>query len=629
MPKLTRTQIVILACMLIAICILAAVICFLSVQMFWPFKSTETPGTTTVAPGDIWSQIQNSGKIVIGTSADYPPFEYYSQDFKLDGFDIAMMRQIAAELDLQVEFKDMAFDGLFSALQINQADAVIAAISVNPDREALVDFTMIYYVGDDGALAKSDSTITLTSADDLASYRLGVQSGSVYQSWVHTNLIQPGKMPEANLFAYPLIEQALEDLKQGRIDLVVMDLAPAQSFAASGEYKIAGQSLNQQKFAIAVKKGESALLTQLNNTLADMQDKGVISQLAQQYLNIAPPQPGQPTPTPLPTSTPAPTQPPQAPTSTPPSACVDGMAFIQDLSYPDFNMTAPPIIPPGTPFQKGWRLRNTGTCTWNNSYTLIYSGGNSPYSSMSGQPTPILGQVPPGATYDMYISLISPPVPGTYQGFWVLQNTVGQAFGQKIWVGITVPAPVFPTQTPSTDIFFDGQPRNINSGDRVLFTWQVQNAQAVYFYADGEVAQQSGSQNFIGQAEVYPTQTTTYNLMVVKPSNQSETRQITIFVTGGGNPPSIDAFTVEPNQVDLGVCVTIKWRVSGQVSTVDLTKDGTVLWDTAPLAGSINDCPNAPGTVNYSLQVKGPGGTSQSVQSVQVNPLVMAPVATP
>ena len=99
---------------------------------FWPITPTAD---------DSLARVQGAGKIVVGTSADYPPFEYYVSDFQVDGFDIALMNEIARRLGVQAEYRNFAFDGLVSALQINQIDTAIAAISVTSAREALVDFS--------------------------------------------------------------------------------------------------------------------------------------------------------------------------------------------------------------------------------------------------------------------------------------------------------------------------------------------------------------------------------------------------------------------------------------------------------------------------------------------------------
>jgi ABC-type amino acid transport substrate-binding protein len=118
-----------------------------------PPPSTSTP----VPPPDPWDRIQKDGAMIVGTSGDYAPFEFYNSRYRLDGFDIELMREIGKRLGVKVDFKDMAFDGLYNAMQLERIDAAIAAISVTPERQQYVDFTDIYYVGQDGVLAAKNS----------------------------------------------------------------------------------------------------------------------------------------------------------------------------------------------------------------------------------------------------------------------------------------------------------------------------------------------------------------------------------------------------------------------------------------------------------------------------------------
>jgi len=149
------------------------------------------PSSATVSSSPstdpVWGKIESSGKIVFGTSADYEPFEYYDANYEMVGFDIALAREIGARLGLQVEFKDFAFDGLLTAVQLGQIDAAIAAISVSTERKAVVDFTNVYFTGEDLVLAKQGSGIEpLISVVQLAQYRVGVERGSIYENWLQT-----------------------------------------------------------------------------------------------------------------------------------------------------------------------------------------------------------------------------------------------------------------------------------------------------------------------------------------------------------------------------------------------------------------------------------------------------------
>src|SRR3974377_1290631 len=90
------------------------------------------PPAPTRPPDTSPRKIQQAGKLVVGTSADYPPFESYNAQFQIDGFDIALINAVAQQLGVTVELHDFAFDGLGSAIQIGQIDTAISAISVTP-----------------------------------------------------------------------------------------------------------------------------------------------------------------------------------------------------------------------------------------------------------------------------------------------------------------------------------------------------------------------------------------------------------------------------------------------------------------------------------------------------------------
>lgn len=165
-------------------------------------------------------------------------------------------------------------------------------------------------------------------------------------------------------------------------------------------------------------------------------------------------QPAQVTlPPPVATDTPMPsTDTPLPPTDTPvgPSptvgtaGCTDKATFISDVTVPDDTN-----IPPGNSFVKTWRLQNSGTCTWNTGYALVFSSGN----NMSGPASvPFTGTIAPGSTVDLSVNLTAPSGSGTYKGNWLLRNDSGVLFGigasanVAFWVQIVVGAT--PTATP-------------------------------------------------------------------------------------------------------------------------------------------------------------------------------------
>ncbi len=600
----------------LALCMCCAIGIILVTNVFNQDDPTAVPSVavpTAGATGEVdgsWERVKAAGEMVVGTAADYPPFEYYVSEGEIDGFDIALMDEIGRRLGVAISYRDYAFDGLTGALQLGQIDAAIAAISVTSERQSQVDFSGVYLVGKDAILAREDSTIGVSSAQDLAQYRVGVERGTTYETWLQTDLVDSGLMPVSNLFSYQKAGDALRDLREGRIDLFVVDALPAEDAVEEGGVKIIASGLNIHYYAIAVPKGAQALRVEIDRVLNDMHADGTITNLAQMYLGLTE---LLPTPTPGATSTPA-----------PPPSCIDGLAFVEHVTRGGERQ-------PGETFSKVWRVKNTGTCTWDSSYRLVFVSGNVPGAQMGGQPTSVQGQVAPGQTYDMAVDLVAPLKPGVYEGWRQMENGNGGAFGERLRVAVKViagpTATPLPTQTPHPDIVFTVDRDQIKAGECVNFSWQVTNVKEVYFFAQGENWQDKGVPGEGTQVECPPA-TLAYFLRVVLTDNTVETRQITIYVEPAPDAPQITRFMVDPQgQIELGQCATVRWTVEGDVADVVLLANDVVLWLGAPTTGQYEDCPTAAGRITYSLKATGPGGTSQASETINVVDSV-APTAT-
>ena len=410
--------------------------------------------TPTATIDQVWNRVVASGKLVFGSSMDYAPYESYDQYFQPTGFDIALAREVGARLGLQVEFRDMAFESLLPAVQVGQVDAGIAAISVTQDRQQTIDFSNIYYNDKSSALARQGSGIKITSPNQLASYRIGVQRGTSYEQWVKTTLIDSGLMPATNLFSYQQPDHAVNDLKTGYVDVVLMGELPADDYVKAGGVEISGDSIAVQLFAIAIAKGNPSLQARLNEALNTIQADGTLSRLASQYLNVNT------------GSQPLPTPPPSASTPAPPQIPCDSMTYVADLTVPDGT-----YMNPGQNFTKTWRIKNTGSCTWNSSYKFVFVQGN----SMGGQPQSIQGTVAPNQNYDMSVSMQAPTTPGTYAGWWQMMNAQGTPFGTRVWVEIVVPAPQQPQPQPTPVApnieYFTGPQSAVQVGEIIVLRW--------------------------------------------------------------------------------------------------------------------------------------------------------------
>jgi polar amino acid transport system substrate-binding protein len=574
----------------------------------WQPQQDQPMGQPTEIPDD-WSRIQDAGTIVFGTAADYPPFEFYNSRFELDGFDIALASALGEQLGLEVQFKDYAFDGVLNAVQLGEVDAAIAAVSVAPDRQQVVDFTNLYYVGNSVAMASDAFTQTIRAATDFAGLTVGVQRGTTFQARAQEMLVDSGVIRQEDLLVYPNVSAAIVDVRSGALDVALMgEMTAQEAMKNADDLILIGEGFYQQQYAIAVPK-ESNLTTQLNQALVALQSDGTFAELVKLYLREDPEHvtPGEdaaivenaPVTETVEATGPALSELP----------CVDGMSFVGDLNLDDQNMTAPPVMAPGQDFSKGWRMRNSGTCTWAADYAIAYVNGNRPEAQMNGVPTAVGRTVAPGETVDIWVALRAPQVYGTFQGFWQLRNSFQQYFGQVVWVGIQVPdpsppppPPPSPASKPTPNLRADSN--YINQGQCTTIRWDIDGVMAVFFIENGVESGVGGHDS----RNVCPPQTTTYVLRVMYMDGSTTDYPITINVNPTGDYTV--NFWADDTNIDAGQCTTLRWDVRN-VQAVYLNGEGV------PGVSQRDVCPTQ--TTTYTLVATKMDGTQDSRQvTIQV-----------
>jgi polar amino acid transport system substrate-binding protein len=230
--------------------------------------------------------IKQNGKIVIGTSADYPPFEFVDANGNFDGFDVALMNKLGEELGVTVEIQDMPFDSLIAAVQEGKIDIAIAAFNYSEERDKTVDFSDPYYYAEDGFVALEGFSGAFDKPEDAANYKLGVQTGSTADGWVTENLLDTGLISEDNLFRYERIDQAGLDVKSGRIDLLMTDYVPALALAENigGLEVIYHAELSTGPVNIILPEGSKELQSALNDAIKKLLENGFIDEIATKYI---------------------------------------------------------------------------------------------------------------------------------------------------------------------------------------------------------------------------------------------------------------------------------------------------------------------------------------------------------
>ncbi len=229
--------------------------------------------------------IKKAGVIKVGTSADYPPFEFVDANGNKTGFDIELMEEIAKRMEVKVEWVDMPFDSLIAGVQEGKIDLSISAFNYSEERDQVVDFSEAYYTSEDAFTVAEAFTGTIAAPEnDIAALKVGVQTGTTQDTWL-TDLVSAGKLPEGNLFHYDRVDQAMLDLQSGRIDVMMSDYIPAKALAEQlGGLKIIYKGvLSSGPMNIVIPDADKELAQAINEILQQLQAEGFIDALAVKY----------------------------------------------------------------------------------------------------------------------------------------------------------------------------------------------------------------------------------------------------------------------------------------------------------------------------------------------------------
>ena len=243
--------------------------------------SSATDSAASTATTDKLQEIKDKGKLVMGTSADYPPYEWHLiKDGKdeIIGFDIDIAQAIADELGVELEVKDMAFDGLIPALSTGKIDMIIAGMNATEERKQSVDFTDVYYTQTDIVVIRKEDADKFTSEDSLKTAALATQKATVQETYLLETF------PDAEIQSVPKWNTAIMSLTTGKVDAVMMvDTVAKQFIAQNDDLMVANFDINStpNAAAIAVAKNGGEFLETVNNIVNEMKDSGKIEELYQ------------------------------------------------------------------------------------------------------------------------------------------------------------------------------------------------------------------------------------------------------------------------------------------------------------------------------------------------------------
>lgn len=229
-------------------------------------SSKETASFTTV----------EEGKLIMATNATFPPYEYYDGDAVV-GIDAEIAQKIAEKLGLELVINDMEFNSIITSVNQGKADMGMAGMTVDETRLKSVNFTDTYAKGVQVVIVQENSGIT--TLDDLAGKKIGVQLNTTGDSYATEDF---GK---DNVQQFNKATDTVLALKQGKVDAVIIDKAPAEVFVEQNEgLTLLDSTYADEDYAICIKKGNDDLQDAVNQALNELIADGTVQAIIDKYI---------------------------------------------------------------------------------------------------------------------------------------------------------------------------------------------------------------------------------------------------------------------------------------------------------------------------------------------------------
>ncbi|MED1795469.1 transporter substrate-binding domain-containing protein [Brevibacillus nitrificans] len=236
-------------------------------------------GTAAAAPTDeVLQKIKDTKTLLVGTDATFQPFEYKNAQNEYEGFDIELVKAVAAELGAEkVEFVDTDFKGLIPGLQGKKFDMIVSAMYITDERKQTIDFSQPYYPGGLTIMVKNDND-TIKAAEDLKGKKVAVQIGTKSAKFLKE------KYPEAKLVEVEKNVEMFLELESNRVDAVVTGMPAAKVYAKqSQKVKVLDVELTQEYYGYGVRKENKEFVVALDKALKTLKENGKQDEIVKKW----------------------------------------------------------------------------------------------------------------------------------------------------------------------------------------------------------------------------------------------------------------------------------------------------------------------------------------------------------
>ena len=245
---------------------------------------SEAPAADAAAEAPAEIKTVEAGKLHMATNAAFPPYEMISDNGGFEGIDVEIATLIAQKLGLELVVDDMEFGSVITSVQGGKSDIAMAGLTVTEERKQNVDFTESYATGVQVIIVPEGSDIQ--TVDDLANNKMiGVQDGTTGYIYC-SSPVEDGGYGEDHVTSYPNGAMAIEALKGGKVDAVVIDNEPAKAFVqANAGLKILDTEYIVENYAIGISKDNNGLRDAVNNALKELIADGSVKLIVDKYIN--------------------------------------------------------------------------------------------------------------------------------------------------------------------------------------------------------------------------------------------------------------------------------------------------------------------------------------------------------
>ncbi|MGD8429102.1 MAG: ABC transporter substrate-binding protein [Ectothiorhodospiraceae bacterium] len=233
----------------------------------------------TVFAGVFAGAVQAADTIRIATEGAYPPFNFIDESGDVKGFDVDIARALCDEMDADCKIVTQDWDGIIPGLLAGKYDAIIASMSITPERQKAVTFSAPYYSNKLQFIAPKDSSFDPNA--DLSGKTIGAQRATISAQWLKENT------SGVNIKLYDTQENAFLDLESGRLDAILADKYVSYEWLKSDEgqdYEFKGKPVyDDDKIAIAVRKGNDELADRFSEAIESIRENGTYQKINSKY----------------------------------------------------------------------------------------------------------------------------------------------------------------------------------------------------------------------------------------------------------------------------------------------------------------------------------------------------------